>query len=92
MALRVSHHLSAGGITNIGHGSWGTKLYSATQALFGTAVNSMAGISGYFGMTSRRFNLSRIFTLSAEVHLYVFVGCQIGFAMDWIDSADFYWR
>jgi hypothetical protein len=47
------------------------------------------GFSGYFGVTSLRFNLYRILTLFVQVRFYAWLGFQIGTSLGWVKLG--YW-
>jgi hypothetical protein len=53
--------------------------------MFTTAVDCLAAISDYFMVTSTRLNLFRLFTLYAQVRLYVSLGYSLGSRLGWLD-------
>jgi hypothetical protein len=90
MALFVRFHFNISGFKNVGKGRL-SILWYCTTVWFTVSVDSMAAISGYFGITSKRLNLSRLFTIYIQIRLYMFLGCWIGSKSGWVNMSDPYW-
>jgi hypothetical protein len=88
MMLIVRFHLTLRGLKNVVRGTRTATIWNCADVWFSTAVDSMAAISGYFGVTSTRLNIFRLITIQVEIWLYVYLGCCLATKLGWIDRQE----
>jgi hypothetical protein len=74
MCLIIWRHFDISGLRNVNPDKSSVFWWYFTNILFSISVDCMAGMSGFFGVNSTRFNVFRVLTLYVQVRCYAFCG------------------
>jgi hypothetical protein len=91
IALIVWFHLQILKFWNASLTVWSAFVTLCTRVWFSVSVNTMAAMTGFFGVKSTRLNFFRLCTLYIQVRVYVLAGCLLGHFFQWINPDEWYY-